>query len=260
MNLFDLTGLQVVISGGAGWLGTAMTRAFLQHGAEVTIVSRNVEAVQQQCADMPGSWQAIAADVRTEAWPAAIAAVAQQHGKIDVLVNNAHIGRGDSLESSTRNDYLEAIDLAVAAAARGVEAAKGGLRAAVAQGGSPCVINVASMYGIVAPDPTMYETKAQQNPPYYGAAKAALIQLTRYMAAELGPEGIRANAIAPGPFPSAETTSAQPEFAERLAGRTMLRRVGTPNEIASTALYLASPASSFTTGAVIPVDGGWIAW
>jgi NAD(P)-dependent dehydrogenase (short-subunit alcohol dehydrogenase family) len=86
-----------------------------------------------------------------------------------------------------------------------------------------------------------------------------LIQLTRYAAAEFGPLGIRVNAIAPGPFPGIEAHK-DTAFIERLGRRTMLNRVGRPEELTSTLLYLASSASSFTTGAVFPVDGGWTAW
>lgn len=259
MSLFNLTGLQAIVSGGSGWLGSAMTRAFLRHGASVTIVGRDAARIEQIFADEPGDWRAVAADIRSEEWPAAVAAVAKEAGRIDILLNNAHVGRGGSLAHATRDNFTEAFDLAVLACAESANAAMPGFRSAVAAGGSPCIINVASMYGQVAPDPSMYQSSSQQNPPYYGAAKAAMIQLTRYMAAEFGPEGIRANAITPGPFPAGGAQSDQ-GFIERLSQRTMLGRIGSPEEIASTAIYLASPASSFVTGAVIPVDGGWTAW
>src|SRR5579864_7834961 len=87
---------------------------------------------------------------------------------------------------------------------------------------------------------------------HYGPAKAALLQLTRHLAAELGPEGIRVNALVPGPFPR----QAEAEFGKRLAARTMLGRLGKPGEIAGPLLLLASPASSFITGSALSVDGG----
>jgi NAD(P)-dependent dehydrogenase (short-subunit alcohol dehydrogenase family) len=134
------------------------------------------------------------------------------------------------------------------------------LRAAVAAAGGASVINVSSMYGQVSPDRRLYANPEQASPFHYGPAKAALEQLSRHLAQELGPDGIRVNALAPGPFPRQDVVEADPAFAERLAARTMLRRLGRASEIAGPLLFLASPASSFVTGAALAADGGWTAW
>lgn len=259
MNLFDLTGQVCVVSGGSGWLGVAIVEALASSGATVFAVSRDRRKALSALNEIAGNICIKQADVRDSSWPELIHSIADETERIDVLVNNAHIGRGGSLRLSKRKDYQEAFDLAVTATAEGINASRDGLISSVKLGGSASIINVASMYGLVAPDPKQYHDELTRNPPYYGAAKAALIQLTKYAAAELAHDGIRVNAISPGPFPAVSVQDDQ-DFTNRLADKTMLGRVGKPEEIRTAVLYLASPHSSFTTGTVLSVDGGWTAW
>ena len=134
------------------------------------------------------------------------------------------------------------------------------MRKAVQQNGEASVINLASMYAMVNPDQRIYVSAAEVNPPFYGAAKAALIQWTRYAACEFGAEGIRVNSISPGPFPSEAVQKNNPAFIEKLASKVPMRRIGLSDEIKGPTLFLASSASSFVNGTNIVVDGGWTCW
>ena len=127
------------------------------------------------------------------------------------------------------------------------------------EGGS--IIMFASMYGIVSPKPNLYPEGINPNPIEYGAGKAGLIQLTKYLASHYGPKNIRVNAIAPGPFPDIKKNdNYNQEFLDNLRDSTMLKRLGESKEIAGPIIFLLSEASSYVTGQVLKVDGGWTAW
>jgi NAD(P)-dependent dehydrogenase (short-subunit alcohol dehydrogenase family) len=108
--------------------------------------------------------------------------------------------------------------------------------------------------------PALYGSPGQVSPPQYGAARTGLVELTRHLTAELGPSGIRVNAIASGSFPRDKVKERDPAFTQRLAGRTMPGWLGEAREIQGPVLFLASPASSFVTGTVVTADGRWTAW
>ena len=116
------------------------------------------------------------------------------------------------------------------------------------------------MYGHVAPDYRLYDSDKFANPPSYGAAKAGVIQLTKYIASFLSPYGIRANCISPGPFPFETTQIENPDFIERLNAKNPQNRIGKPFELKGAAALLCSDASSYMTGQNVCVDGGWSTW
>jgi gluconate 5-dehydrogenase len=121
------------------------------------------------------------------------------------------------------------------------------------------ILNIASMYGHVAPDYHIYEGTTFANPPSYGAAKAGVIQFTKYLASFLSPHGIRANALSPGAFPHPPTMEHK-VFLERLSAKNPLNRVGKPDELKGAVALLCSDAGSYITGQNICVDGGWAVW
>ena len=251
---FGLDGRVAVISGASGWLGRAMVGALHGAGAQVHAVGRSAARIGDALGELADRVQVHEADVTTPAWGELLGSLP----RLDVLVNNAHVGRGGSLRTATVENFDEAFDLAVKAAWAGMNAARPALAAAAAAGSSPAVVNIASMYGVVAPDMAMYATEEGRNPPFYGAVKAALLQLTRYAAAEFGPEGIRVNAITPGPFP-ATAAQADPAFVQSLKDHTLTGTIGQPEDICTALLFLASPRSRFVTGSNVVVDGGWTA-
>lgn len=258
-DLFRLDGAVAVVTGATGWLGPPMVEALASAGAHVIAVGRRQSALDDLAAAQASAGHPVAVhacDVTGPEWPEALSRFGTEHGRIDVLVNNAHVGHGGSMATATDHLFDEAYELAVKAAWRGIQAVRPAMLAARAQGGSPSVINISSMYGVVGPDLNLYETEGGRTPPFYGAAKAALLQLTRYAAAELGESGIRVNSITPGPFP-AEAARENSEFISRLGSRTMLGRIGERDEVRTALLFLASRHSGFVTGSNVVVDGGW---
>jgi NAD(P)-dependent dehydrogenase (short-subunit alcohol dehydrogenase family) len=116
------------------------------------------------------------------------------------------------------------------------------------------------MYGVVAPDPRIYHDPMTPNPIDYGASKAAILQLSRYLAVHYGPVGIRFNCITPGPFPNPAVQKSHPEFIGNLGKKTALNRIGQNAEIVGPTLLLLTDSASFVTGHSLVVDGGWTAW
>jgi NAD(P)-dependent dehydrogenase (short-subunit alcohol dehydrogenase family) len=260
-----LQGRVGVVTGAYGHLGTAMSRELARAGAHVLMAGRNPEKLEQACQrvrDSGGRADALTFDLLDRpATTDALAGIEARFGRLDFLVNNAYAGRTATLDAATGVDFEETYRIGVVRAFELTQAALPLMRAAVKiTGGTASIVNIASMYGVVSPDPRLYGDSGQNSPPFYGAAKAALLQLTRYLACTLGPESIRANAVSPGPFPATGVQGSNSDFVKRLSERVPMARIGRPDELASVVGFLASEASSYVTGASIPVDGGWTAW
>ena len=241
--LFDLSGKVALVTGGSRGLGYQMVKAFAERGADVVIASRKLDRCEAVAAEMRAlGRRAIAVSVHAAHWESLDSLVETAYGefgRIDILVNNA--GMSPPMPSHEVTEQL--FDSVVGLNFKGPFrlASQVGRRMYDGEGG--CIINVSSS-GALQPLPFVVP---------YGSAKAALNAMTRSLAAEYGPK-VRVNTLSPGPFLT-DISMAWSEEARRSAP-SAIGRPGEPEEIVSAALFLASPASSFVTGALVRVDGG----
>jgi NAD(P)-dependent dehydrogenase (short-subunit alcohol dehydrogenase family) len=259
-ELFSLRGRSALVVGGAGLLGGEISHAFAELGAHVMIASRDVDKCRRFAeairARHGARVDALAVDI-TE--PASIGRLLAEVGRLvdglDVLVNCGWSGRKNTFDSISDTDWDLDIEVCLNGVFRTIKAAVPLLEKRRGN-----ILNIASMYGHVAPDHRLYDNERFANPPSYGAAKAGIIQLTRYLASFLSPRGIRVNAISPGPFPFESTQRDAPAFIERLSAKNPLNRIGRPHELKGPAVLLCSDAGAYMTGQNVCVDGGWAIW
>lgn len=259
-KLFDLTGKVAVVTGGAGHLGSSMSKILVAAGARVWIAGHNAtkcESIANKISkELNVECKSIYVDISSEeSIQLCFSEVVKRHGSIDILVNNAFYGASAPVHKMSIEDWSKGIDGSINSV---FKCTKTALPYMMEQK-QGVVINIASMYGIVSPDPSIYRDSGQNNPANYGAGKAAVIQFTKYIACHYGKYGIRANSISPGPFPN-EKVQENKEFIAELAKKNPLGRVGSPEELQGALLFLASNASSFVTGHNLCVDGGWTVW
>jgi meso-butanediol dehydrogenase/(S,S)-butanediol dehydrogenase/diacetyl reductase len=234
---------RVLITGGAGGIGAAAARRFLEEGSRVIILDRDTEASAALARDLPGLAGVLAADVSRPGDVArAMAELESRLGGLDVLVNNAGLSRRGPFLDITPERWREIM----ATNLDGVfhMAQQAGRRMAAAGGG--VILNMGSTNGLVG-----YHHYAD-----YNASKAGVIELTRSMALELGP-AVRVNAVCPGfiltPMQEAEYS---PEMKESFARKVPLGRLGRPEDVAALLAFLASDEAAFITGQAVVIDGG----
>lgn len=264
-KLFRLDGRVILLTGATGHLGKTLAEGLCTAGAHVVTSSRSQEKLQvlkQTLEEKGHQLSQIPFDITDdEACREAISWIKENLGALAGLINNAYGGRTATLEMSSVEDFELSCRQNIVAPFRLVQHALPLLKAAgLRHPGGATIVNIASMYGMVSPDPRIYGDSGVNNPPFYGAGKAGMIQLTRYLACHLAPWSIRVNSISPGPFPDPGLQSEKPEFYAALCQKTPMNRIGQAQELVGPVIFLSSAASSYVTGVNLPVDGGWTAW
>ncbi len=249
-DLFSVEGKLAVVTGGTRGIGLMIARGFASAGARVVVSSRKADACETAAAELSklGTCWAVPADLSSEAGARALAdAVAERESAVHVLVNNAGANWGAPLEEYPDSGWDKVFDLNLKGVFHTTVKMLPLLRAAASDADPARVINIGSIDGLSVP---LLETYA------YSACKAGLHHLTRVLARRLAPERITVNAVAPGPFESKMMAETLRSFGDQIRAGNPLGRIGEPGDMAGVAIYLASRAGAYVTGAVIPVDGG----
>lgn len=248
---YSLEGKHALVTGGTRGIGLAIAKAFLKAGATVTICSRkqeNVDAALAQLAEFQSEVRGVAAHVGKAEDVVRLLTTAEEHlGRVHVLVNNA--GTNPYFGPIIDSDEA-AWDKTMEVNLRGPYILSTHTARSMVAGGGGSIINIASVAGL----------SAAPMQGIYSITKAGLIMLTKVMARELGTQGVRVNCICPGVVKTklSEALWKDPEVEQQMASMKALGRIGTPDELSGAALYFASDASSFTTGATLTVDGGMV--
>jgi NAD(P)-dependent dehydrogenase (short-subunit alcohol dehydrogenase family) len=244
---FSLEGKVAVVTGAGSGIGKAAAEALAAAGATVIVADRNIAAARDVASGMKSAI-AVEADVTQETAIEAMFAAAP--GRVDILVNNAGLAiRRPSVELSAE-DWNKVVDVNMTAV---FLCARAAARRMIADGQGGAIVNVASIMGLSGGG--LYPNIS------YQTTKGAVVNMTRALAVEWAPNGIRVNAVAPTwvRTPFIQPILAQPELVARIEAMTPMRRLAEPEEVASAILFLASPAAAMVTGHTLPVDGGFLA-
>lgn len=255
---FSLEDKDIWVFGGAGYLGRPTVRLLRELGANVLCVDLEGRAEEfiAEAGLAPG---VSAGSLNVQDGDMTRNFVAKQlleRGVPHGLVNLTFASTAKTLEQLTEDDFDEASHGGLTSTF--ILAREIGMKMAVEGRGS--IVLFSSMYGMLSPNPEVYEAPMNKNPIEYGVGKAGIIQMVRYLAVHWGKSNVRCNCISPGPFPNLTVRENYPDFIQRLSAKSPMGRVGKSEEIAGAVAFLLSDAASYITGHNLPVDGGWICW
>ena len=256
LKTFSLENKIAVVTGGAGLYGRQIVQALAEAGASVLIASRNGAQIEEFAAELCSSGLAVhshTCDLTKEDEILGLRDfVTGRFGKLDILFNNAVARAGRGFFEMSGEEW----EASMRVNSTGLFLACRHLSEPMRRQRSGSIVNIGSIYGMVGPDLSIYEGTNLQNPANYSFSKGGMINFTRYLAALLGPDGVRVNCISPGGL----STPEMPErFRAQYAKRTLLGRMAGPDDIKGAAVFLASQASAYVTGINLPVDAGWTA-
>ena len=251
-NLFSVEGKTALVTGGSRGIGLMIARGYVEGGAKVYVASRKPEACEAAAAELnalgAGTCIALPGDIGTDAGAKALAAaIAAREEKLDILVNNAGTNWGAPLLDYTDDAFQKVLATNVKSVFNLTRECLALLKKAATRDEPARVINIGSIDGLHVP---LLETYA------YSTSKAAVHHLTRVLARQLASDHITVNAVAPGPFQSKMMKETLERFGDMIVAQVPRGRIGEPDDMAGVALFLASKAGAYVTGAVIPVDGG----
>src|SRR5699024_374895 len=246
LDKFKLDGRVVIVTGASSGLGVAFAKAFAEAGANLVLAARRVDRLADTAKEVEARGAkslCVATDVADpEQCQAAVDAAMEHFGRVDVLVNNAGIGTAVPATRETPEQFRRVIDINLNGSYWAAQAC------GAVMGEGSAIVNISSVLGL---------TTAGLPQAAYSASKAGVIGLTRDLAQQwTGRKGIRVNAIAPGFFQSEMTDTYQPGYLDAMMQRVVIGRMGDPEEIAATAVWLASDAAGYVVGQTIAGDGG----
>ena len=255
---YSLAGKKIWVTGGAGYLGSAITTELDRVGAGVLCLDLPDRAATLVREQQLTRTTPVGVDLHDAArLPAMLETLLAAHGVPDGVVHLVTASSsGKRLEALTPAEFQRTFDLALTPTFLLCRT----LAERMKPRGSGAFVLFASMYGLVAPDRSIYHEPMAPNPVDYGASKAATLQLSRYFAMHYGAAGLRFNCVTPGPFPNPVVQKNHPAFIADLGRKTVLQRIGHPREIVGPTLFLLTDSASFVTGHSLVVDGGWTIW
>jgi len=249
-NLFDISGKVAIVTGGSRGIGEMIAQGYVENGAKVYITARKAEACDATAARLSeiGTCISIPGDLSTVEGVTKFAEeIAKREKKVDILVNNAGAAWGEPLDDYSEAGWDKVFDINIKGPFFLIQKLLPLLRKSATYDEPARIINTASVNGIVPP---ILETYA------YSSSKAGMIMLTRHLAGQLAKQDILVNCIAPGPFQSNMMAATLATMGDAIKASNPRGRIGTPEDIAGVAIFLASRASAYTTGACVPCDGG----